>query len=124
MWIRTNPNPLHKEVGDCVIRAIAIATGKTWTEVYDDLYLVGREQCDMMNSDSVWGLYLYRLGFEPFLLPDACPKCVTVREFTKRFPHGRYIIGTGTHAIAVIDGDYFDSWQSGQTIPSFFWKLD
>jgi len=26
MWIRCNPNPLGRQTGDCVIRAIAIAT--------------------------------------------------------------------------------------------------
>lgn len=123
MWVKTNVNPCRKEVGDCVIRAIAVATGRTWYEVYDGLYLVGRDEADLMNSDEIWGLYLYNLGFEPFLLPDACPKCTTVKEFTKRFPHGTYIIGTGSHAVCVIDGDYYDSWDSGNTAPTFFWRI-
>lgn len=58
MWVKTNPNPEKKEVGDCVIRALAIALDMTWTEVYDDLYLLGREWHDMMSSNEVWGLYL------------------------------------------------------------------
>ena len=123
MWVKTNVNPCRKEVGDCVIRAIAVATGRTWYEVYDGLYLLGRDEADMMNSDEIWGLYLYNLGFEPFLLPEACPRCTTVNEFTKRFPHGTYIIGTGSHAICVIDGDYYDSWDSGNTAPTFFWRV-
>lgn len=123
MWIKTNPNPRKKEVGDCVVRAIAIVTGMSWLDVYDDLYRVGRSQYDMMSSNEVWGLYLYQCGFEPFLLPDACPRCVTVREFARRFQRGRYIIGTGTHAVAVINGDYYDSWDSGSTVVSYFWKV-
>ena len=123
MWIRTNPNPDRKEVGDCVIRAIAIALNRPWVDVYDDLYLLGRHEHDMMSSNEIWGMYLYNNGFEPFLLPKACPKCTTVREFAKRFPRGRYIIGTGTHAVAVIDGDYYDSWDSGNTVPAYFWRV-
>lgn len=123
MWIKTNPNPRKKEVNDCVIRAIAIATGMSWLDVYDDLYRVGRSEYDMMSSNAVWGLYLYQCGFEPFLLPESCPRCITVREFARRFPHGRYIVGTGTHAIAVISGDYYDSWDSGSTVPSYFWRI-
>lgn len=42
MWVRTNPNPKHKHVPDCVIRALAIVLNKTWYQVYDDLYLLGR----------------------------------------------------------------------------------
>lgn len=122
MWIRCNPNPKGKLVGDCVIRAVSIATGNTWCRVYDEIYQVGREECDMMSSDAVWGLYLYRIGFEPFLLPEACPKCTTVREFAKRFPEGTYIIGTGGHAVCVRDGDWYDTWNSADMVPSFFWE--
>lgn len=123
MWVKTNLNPEKKEVGDCVIRALAIALDMTWTEVYDDLYLLGREWHDMMSSNEVWGLYLYRHGFEPFMLPKTCPQCLTVKEFCKKYPHGTYIIGTGDHAVAVINGDYFDSWDSGNSVASYFWRV-
>lgn len=123
MWRRVNPNPARKNVGDCVVRAISIATGKSWLNVYDDICYVGREQYDMPNSDYVWGLYLYRLGFEPFILPNKCPKCLTIRAFCDIFPTGTYIIGTGSHAVAIIDGDYYDSWDSGEQIASYFWRV-
>lgn len=123
MWIRCNPNPGHNYVDDCVVRAIAMATGKSWLEVYDDLYLTGRSVYNMPSANAVWGLYLYRLGFEPFLLPEACPACITVNEFAKRFSRGTYIIGTGSHAVAVIDGDYYDTWNSGNEVPSYFWRV-
>ena len=123
MWIKINANPAHKRVGDCVIRAISVATGKPWMEVYDELYRVGRREFDMMNSNNVWGLYLYRLGFEPFILPDYCPECLTVEEFTRIFPEGTYIIGTGNHAVAIIDGDYYDTWRSGKTVAKYFFKV-
>lgn len=123
MWMRSNPNPGHKEVPDCVIRAIAIALNMRWLDVYDDLCLLGRIEYDVPCSDAVWGKYLYQKGFEPFLLPQSCPKCVTIDRFTKMYPRGVYIIGTGSHAVAVIDGDYYDSWDSGREMPSFFWKI-
>lgn len=77
----------------------------------------------MPSADEVWGHYLYLCGFEPFILPDACPRCITIDQFTKEFPVGTYIIGTGYHAVAVIDGNYYDSWDSGNTVPTFFWKI-
>lgn len=123
MWIRLNPNPRKKHVGDCVIRAIAIATNQSWLDVYDELFLYGREEYDMMASNNVWGLMLYDMGFEPFILPDACPECVTVREFTRMFPVGTYIVGTGSHAVAVIDGNYYDTWDSGNAVPAYFFKV-
>lgn len=123
MWVKVNANPGKRRVGDCVVRAISVATGKPWLRVYDDLYRVGREAFDMPSSNTVWGFYLYRLGFKPFVLPDACPQCLTVKDFCKHFPEGAYIIGTGSHAIAVIDGDYFDTFDSGGLVPSYFFEV-
>ena len=40
MFINTNPNPEHKLVGDCVVRAIAILLDKTWEEVAVDVDLI------------------------------------------------------------------------------------
>ena len=123
MWRRCNPNPKRKEVPDCVVRAISIALGMRWLDVYDGLCALGRSECNMPSADAVWGKYLYQMGFIPFLLPASCPQCVTIEEFTRWFPEGTYIIGTGSHAVAVINGDYYDSCDSGNEIPSFFWKI-
>lgn len=123
MWIRTNPNPGHKEVPDCVIRAICIALNRRWVDVYDDLCALGRAEYNMPSADTVWGKYLYQMGFEPFLLPRNCPSCVTVKAFCRMYPRGVYIIGTGSHAVAVVEGDYYDSWDSGDATPSFFWRI-
>lgn len=123
MWMRTNPNPGHKEVPDCVVRALSIALNKRWVDVYDDLCALGRAEYNMPSADAVWGKYLYEMGFEPFLLPKTCPQCVTISAFAKIYPRGTFVIGTGSHAVAIIDGDYYDSWDSGNEIPSFFWRI-
>ena len=122
MWIKANPNPMNKEVPDCVVRAISIALNQPWIQTFDELYSVARAEFNMPSSDSVWGRYLYLKGFEPFILPS-CPRCITIDQFTKEFPYGIYIIGTGFHAVAIIDGNFYDSWDSGQEICSFFWKI-
>lgn len=123
MWVRCNPNPLGKQTSDCVVRAIAIATQRSWREVYRDLCEVGEIECEMPSANSVWGLYLTGCGFEQFLLPESCPQCITVRAFSERFREGTYVIGTGSHAVAVIDGDWYDSWDSGNEVPSYFWRV-
>ena len=123
MWVRVNANPADRRVGDCVVRAISIATDRSWLDVYDDLCRMGRLVYDMPSSNETWGLYLYRMGFEPFVLPYACPECITVREFTNAFPDGRYIVGTGSHAVAVVDGDYFDTFDSGDEVLEYFFKV-
>ena len=123
MWIRCNPNPLGKQTSDCVVRAIAIATEQSWRRTYRELCELGEIEAEMPNSNSLWGLYLKQKGAEQFLLPESCPQCMTVRAFCERFPEGVYVIGTGTHAVACIDGDYMDSFDSGNEVPSYFWRV-
>lgn len=123
MWIKRNPNPCGKEAPDCVIRAICIALNLDWYEAYWRLCELGAVECDMPSSNFVWGKFLYQLGFEPFFVPAACLKCITIRDFCREFPVGTYIIGTGSHAVAVINGNYYDSWDSGNEMPSYFWRI-
>ena len=123
MWIRCNPNPLGKTVGDCVIRAVAIATGQSWRKTYRDLCRLGEYQADLPNSNAVWGSYLREKGARQFLLPESCPECITVRAFAERYPEGIYVIGTGDHSVAVIDGDWYDLFNSAESVPTYFWQV-
>ena len=122
MWIRYNPNPMRKTVGDCVIRGIAKATGMDWESVYNLLCQKGAELYDMPSSNFVWAALLRDLGFQRFSIPNACHDCYTVRDFAKDHPRGVYILGTGTHVIACENGDYFDTWDSGGEVPIFYFK--
>lgn len=123
MWVRCNPNPLGKQTGDCVIRAIAIATDQSWRETYRELCRMGEIMADLPNSNAVWGTYLKEKGAKQFLLPESCPACITVQAFCDRYPEGVYVIGTGHHAVAVISGDWYDAWDSGGETPTYFWKV-
>lgn len=123
MWIRCNPNPLGKQTSDCVVRAIAIATEQSWKRTYRELCELGEIEAELPNANSVWGLYLRNKGAKQFLLPESCPACVTVRAFCEKYPTGVYVIGTGSHAVCVMDGDYYDAWDSGNEVPSYFWRV-
>lgn len=122
MYAEYNNNPQNKRVGDCVIRAIAKALGKDWNEIYIDLSMEGYKQSDSFQSMSVWGSYLKENGWQQMLLPDTCPACYTVRQFCVDNPQGYFILVTGSHVIAVIDGVYFDTWDSGDEVPVYFFK--
>lgn len=123
MWVKCNPNPVGRQTGDCVIRAIAIATGQSWRETYRDLCRIGEIQGDLPNSNMVWEMYLRKRGGEQFLLPENCPECITVRAFAERYPEGTYVIGTGYHTVAVISGDWYDAWNSAECVPTSFWRI-
>ena len=122
MWIYANPNPCRQEEPDCVIRAIAIAMDMSWRRVHWDLCMMSHDKCTMPSVNWLWGLYLSKHGFERFLLPDSCPECISVREFARRYPEGTYVIGTGSHAVCVINGNWYDAWDSAEETPTYFYR--
>ncbi len=123
-FIYCNPNPTNSTVGDCVIRGIAIALNITWEQAYTGVTLKGYEMYDMPSSNRVWGEYLYSKGFRRHIIPDTCPNCYTINQFANDNPEGVYLLATGSHVVAVIDGNYYDTWDSGNEIPIYFWRKE
>ena len=113
-----NPNPLNKLVGDCVVRAITKAVDKSWGEVYLGLCILGYMMADWGSSNQVWGAYLRQHGFERKVIPEDC----TVEDFCKEHPEGIYVLGTGSHAVAVVCGKSFDAWNSEREIPIYYYS--
>lgn len=119
-----NPNPHGRSTGDCVIRAISIAENLPWIVVYVELCVQGFDTGDWGNSNDVWGAYLRRLGYTRYVIPNTCPDCYTVKDFADEHRNGTFILCTGTHVVTVIDGDYYDAWDSGREVPIYFWKKE
>ena len=118
MYINYNANPSGKATGDCVIRAISTITGRPWRDIHWDLAMLSNEKYGMMDDNVIWHEYLKDLGFDIYAIKEPCMR---VKDFCIRHPYGRYILGTGRHVIAVIDGDYYDAWDSGNEFPVFYW---
>lgn len=124
MYIKSNPNPDNLMTEDCTIRAISIATDKSWDETYIDVCIKGFVMKRMPSTNSVWAEYLKDQGFSRHIIPDTCPHCYTVRDFCGEYFKGTYVLGTGSHAIAVIDGDYYDAWDSGDEVPLYYFAKE
>ena len=122
VWKCVNLNPRGKSVGDCTVRAIAIATGSAWVDTYLDLCLMGMVMADMPSANSVTTAYLRNKDFHRRTIPDDCPDCYTIADFCKDHPKGTYIIGTGSHLTTVIDGNLWDSWDSSNECPVYYFE--
>ncbi len=122
MFVFFNPNPRGILVGDCVIRAISKLTNKSWEETYLEIAIQGFMMKDIPSSNNVWGAYLRSQGYSQHVLPDTCPDCYTIKDFCEDFPRGKFMLATGSHVVAVENGDYFDSWDSGNETPIYFWR--
>ena len=121
-YIYYNPNPFKLSVGDCTIRAISCALDQSWKETYMGLVNQGYHMYDMPSANRVWGQYLKNNGFKKYQLPDTCPECYTIRDFCYDFPYGTYVVGTGEHVVCVYNGNYYDSWDSGNEIPIYYFE--
>lgn len=124
MYIHANPNPIGKYVDDCVIRAIAIATDRSWDDIYIHVCLQGYIMKNMPSVDRVWGTYLSSIGFIGEQLYNNCPDCYTIRDFCEDNPEGTFLLATGSHVVAVIDGSYYDTWDSGDELITTVWRKE
>ena len=122
MYKNVNLNPSGRRTDDCVIRALAMAFHRDWETIYDEIAKEGRKRHDMMNANHVWIGWLKDRGFKMQTIPDICPNCYTLRDFCIDHPEGTFIVGTGSHVVAVIDGDYYDSFNSGDLVPIFYFR--
>ena len=124
MYIPYNPNPANRKTDDCVIRAVAKVLDIPWEKAYISLAVKGLETYDLPNANNVWGSLLRDNGFVREIIPNTCPDCYTVEDFCTDNPTGTYVLGTGTHAVACIDGNYYDTWQSGQQVPVYVYRKE
>lgn len=103
---------------DCVCRAIAIATGKTYREVYTTLNVLakeGRPRKDAKRSSArtgvhreVYDRYLALLGWRYTATMGIGTGC-TVHLREMEIPDGRLIVRVSRHLVAVIDGVIHDT---------------
>jgi len=119
--------------GDCVVRAIAIATGKSYREAHNALQNGLRHQIEIERrqgleygfahqtkqkptpltglTSKVYGPYLKWLGWEYVHKPpkaDGKP----LRLQPRLMPKGRLIVQVSRHLVAVIDGVIHDTYYS------------
>lgn len=123
MWVEYLNNPVGRKVGDCAVRAISKALNMGWEAAYIALTINGLQIGDMPSSDAVSGALLRQHGFYRKALPDKCPDCYTVADFCDDHPHGVFVLYCGGHVVTAINGDYYDSWDSGSEAVQYVWYM-
>lgn len=115
--------------GDCVVRALAICTGKDYKTIYDELFeLTGESPRNgvSIRKREVRYDYFPRQGLHwtpTMKIGRGCE--VHLRE--DELPDGRLICSCSRHVVAVIDGvihDTYDSSRDGTRCVYGYWRLD
>ena len=122
---------------DCVTRAIAIATGKSYQEVYDRLNELAKTERSSVRrkgkSNARTGVhrvtydkYLVELGWvwtPTMLIGSGCKVHLKDGEL----PNGRLIVSLSKHNVAVIDGvihDTYDPSRGGTRCVYGYWRKE
>ena len=121
MWREYNNNPTGRNVGDCAVRAVSVALGIDWETAYAKLAYNGYLMGDLPNADATWGALLRQNGFYREIIPNTCPDCYTAEDFCNDHPTGVYVLAFGNHVATVKNGFIYDSWNSTNLIPIYFW---
>lgn len=116
-----NPNPEGHREEDCAIRAICKALGIDWRTAYTYLTAYGFNMAHMPDRKQVCNAFLYGRGFRRRLAGDDSGR-YTLKDFCADYPQGLYVVVTSNHMVCVVDGCYYDSWDSGDEIPEYYWE--
>ena len=100
------------------MRAISVALGISWYQAFDMLCKEARHMCNLPSSDEVWGAVLLQNGFIKWVVP----KTTTAGRFCREHPVGTFVLAFGGHVATVRDGVLYDSWDSSNEIPIYYFR--
>lgn len=120
-YYNANPEGAKKKTlrwdrGDCVIRALAKASGKGWIASYD--YLCAKGRRDLCTPSDAG--FCRKWWQESGAVWHACKaekgkKRMTAQGFAESHPKGSYIVSVANHDTAVVDGKIYDVWNCGES---------
>lgn len=124
--------------GDCVCRAICIASGLPYREVYDRLTLGHQTQRNVKGKARKWhtsardGVYTRRKWFKDYMVSIGFTWVPTmqigqgckIHLRRSELPSGRLVVAVSRHYVAVIDGcinDTYDCTRGGTRCVYGYW---
>ena len=111
-----NANPLGRHVNDCTVRAISLATNKSWDESFEELSRFAQAEAITFSEVEFINEYLSKL------YPRWCQdqKINRLKDFLELNLKGRYLITMSGHITCVIDGVCYDTFDPSE---KFIWCI-
>lgn len=127
-YYQPNDKDLKDKYGDCTIRALTKAFNCTWLEAFDRMVPFCREyQCSNIFDlpSQIEREIMAKMGFGYTSISNKKgTKRPTVKSFAADHPTGTYIVNVANHEVAVVDGIYYDTWDSGyKSLYGYYTKL-
>lgn len=117
-----NANPKNKRTCDCVIRALTIATGMRYEEVYKELFDISLKTGYMLNEKRVEDKFMEAHGFIKMKQPrKSNGSKYTINEIRLLCTERVIVIRCAHHLTCVKDSVLIDTWNCGyKTINNYY----
>ena len=121
-YYQPNKKDLKDDYGDCVIRSLTKALDMEWLEVFDDIHPISRELQVPFNCKPCYEKYLELKGFKYHGISNGKgTKRPTVNKFALEHKEGTYVLRVAHHLVTVVDGYFYDTWDSGDKSLYGYW---
>lgn len=118
MYKYYNANSQGNFVNDCVIRAIAVAEGRTWDETYDELSRIAKKNGILLDDvNFVEPLLDYRYSRTSPIYD------ITVGDYAASHPTGGYLVTMSGHITFIKNGVVYDTFDCRERIIKDVWKV-
>ena len=117
MYVFYNANSFKRYINDCTIRAISLATNKSWNDTYKELSDKARRM-GMMMDDARFIEYYLDNKYE-----RTCSNSLYVGDFIEEHPTGTYLITMKGHITCVINGVLYDTFDCRDRKMWCAWKV-
>ena len=121
-YYQPNKMDLKDNYGDCAIRTICKSENLDWLDAYDLMYHYSREVQCPMNCKHGFEYILKKLGYTYTPISNKKgTKRPTVDRFSKDHNNGTFILVVANHYVCSKDGNYYDTWDSGDKSLYGYW---
>lgn len=121
MFIYYNANPYGRRVNDCTVRAISLASNRSWDDTYEELSDFARIQGTMFDDVAYIDSYLDIKYDKIYSKKDGI---ITVKEFVRINNKGIYLITMLGHITCCIDGIIYDTFNPGDHLVWDAYKVE
>ena len=117
MFTYRNVNPNKFDIEDCTVRALSTIEGISWDKAYEKLSYYARKMGLMMSSVEFIEHYLDKR------YPRKCHYDITVGQFAKDHPKGKYLVTMPGHITAIKNGVIIDTFDCSDRMMWCSWKV-
>lgn len=129
-YVFYNPNPkqrYHKDGTpmkwkqcDCTVRALCKVENSNWESVYKLLVGIGLKNYMMPNDPDLLSIAFTEMGYIRHTFKNT--ERIPLKKFATKFKSGSFLAMMPGHIVAVVNGKYYDVFDTGDSYITSYWE--